>query len=183
MHDDKRLVEAALYISGRPLSIHEIQDATQLPTLKRIREILNELIIEYKDRGGALVLIQLPRQRFVLQLDPDLSERVATLAPHGLLSLGELKTLLYIALKQPILQSQVVEYRGSHSYKHIKQLESLGFIEAQPQGRSKELVTSQMFADYFGFDYDLDKLKIQLRRMIRRIQQQEQESMNHSSTP
>lgn len=175
MHDDKRLVEAALYISGRPLSIREIQDATQLPTLKRIREILNELVTEYKTRGGALVLVQLPRQRFVLQLDPNLSERVAALAPHGLLSLGELKTLLYIALKQPILQSKVVEYRGSHSYKHIRQLEGLGFIESQPQGRSKELTTSQMFADYFGFDYDLEKLKIQLRRMIRRIQQQEKE--------
>ena len=179
MQDDKRLVEAALYISGRPLSIHEIQDATQLPTLKRIREILNELVAEYKARGGALVLVQLPRQRFVLQLDPNLSERVATLAPHGLLSLGELKTLLYIALKQPILQSQVVEYRGSHSYKHIRQLEALGFIETKPQGRSKELVTSPMFADYFGFDYDIEKLKIQLRRMVRRIQlEKDQESVS-----
>ena len=36
-------------------------------------------------------------------------------------------------------------------------------------GRTKELSTSDMFADYFGFDYETDKLKEQLKRMIRQI--------------
>jgi segregation and condensation protein B len=168
--DEKaRLVEAALYISGRPISLHEIQQATQIPTLKAVRRIVEKLMEEYNQRSGALEIVRLPRQRFVLQLNPQLSEEVGVLAPQGLLSLGELKTLIYIALSQPILQSNVVLYRGSHSYKHIKTLEAHGFIEAKKAGRTKELSTSEMFADYFGFDYELDKLKSQLKRMIRQI--------------
>ena len=106
-----RLIEAALYISGRPLTIHEIKHATQIPTLKKVRESIQLLIDEYENRIGALEIVRLPRQRFVLQLKPELSEHVGDLAPHGLLSLGELKTLIYIALSQPILQSDVVKDR------------------------------------------------------------------------
>ena len=169
MDEETRLVEAALYISGRPLSIHEIQQATQISTLKVVRTIIHELMEEYNQRAGALEIVRLPRQRYVLQLNPQLSEDVGVLAPQGLLSLGELKTLIYIALSQPILQSNVVLYRGSHSYKHIKNLEAHGFIEAKKVGRTKELSTSEMFADYFGFDYETEKLKGQLKRMIRQI--------------
>jgi len=167
--EETRLVEAALFISGRPLSLHEIQQATQIPTLKAVRKIVHELMEEYSQRAGALEIVRLPRQRYVLQLNPQLSEDVGALAPQGLLSLGELKTLIYIALSQPILQSNVVLYRGSHSYKHIKNLEAHGFIETKKVGRTKELSTSEMFADYFGFDYETDRLKDQLKRMIRQI--------------
>jgi segregation and condensation protein B len=170
-----RLVEAALYISGRPLTIHEIQHATQIPTLKKVRDSVQQLIDEYENRSGALEIIRLPRQRFVFQLNPELSEHVGHLAPQGLLSLGELKTLTYIALSQPILQSNVVVYRGSHSYKHIKNLEAHGFIESKQVGRTKELATTEMFADYFGFDYDIDKLKGQLQRMIKQIRIEQSE--------
>ncbi|MFX1562791.1 MAG: SMC-Scp complex subunit ScpB [Promethearchaeota archaeon] len=175
MHEEKQLVEAALYISGRPLTIHEIQNATGISSLKRVRELIKELELEYESRAGALEVVRLPRQRFVLQLNPSLSERVAELAPHGLLSLGELKTLVYIALSQPILQSSVVVYRGSHSYQHIKILEEHGFVQSIPQGRTKELTTTQMFADYFGFDYEVEKLKGQLRRMIQKIRLEQKE--------
>ncbi len=175
MDNATRLVEAALYISGRPLSLQEIKQATQIPTLKQVRESIQRLMDNYTARSGALEIIRLPRQRFVFQLKPELSEQVGGLAPQGLLSLGELKTLIYIALSQPILQSDVVVYRGSHSYKHIKTLEAHGFIKTTPVGRTKDLATTEMFADYFGFDYDLEKLKSQLKRMIRQIRIEQSE--------
>ncbi len=173
--ENKRLIEAALYISGRPLTIHEIKNVTGISTLKEVRELIEELIIDYESRSAALSIVKLPQNRFVFQLDPDLSEHVAELAPHGLLSLGELKTLVYVALSQPILQSDVVSFRGSHSYKHIKTLHDHGFIKSHPVGRTKELTTTPMFADYFGFDYEIEKLKEQLRRMIRRIRLEQAE--------
>jgi segregation and condensation protein B len=173
--EEKQLVEAALYISGRPLSVHEIQSVTGISSLKRVGDLARELAEEYQARGGALEITQLPHQRFALQLDPKLSERVAELAPQGLLSLGELKTLVYIALTQPVLQSAVVVQRGSHSYHHIKTLESHGFLRVASHGRTKELTTTPMFADYFGFDYEPEKLKGQLRRMITRIKSENTE--------
>jgi segregation and condensation protein B len=173
--EEKRLVEAALYISGRPLSIHEIQSVTGISSLKRVGDLVRELAEEYQIREGALEVVQLPHQRFALQLCPKLSEQVAELAPQGLLSLGELKTLVYIALTQPVLQSAVVAQRGSHCYHHIKTLESHGFLRVTSHGRTKELVTTPMFADYFGFDYEPEKLKGQLRRMITRIKSENAE--------
>ena len=175
MAEEKQLVEAALYISGRPLSIQEIQSVTGISSLKRVSDLVRELVEEYHARGGALEIVQLPHQRFALQLDPNLSERVAELAPQGLLSLGELKTLVYIALTQPVLQCAVVGQRGSHSYHHIKTLESHGFLQVTSHGRTKELATTPMFADYFGFDYEPEKLKGQLRRMITRIKTEKTE--------
>lgn len=175
MDETKRLVEAALYISGRPLTINEIQQATQIPTLKKVRDCIQQLAEEYEEREGALEIVRLPHQRFVLQMKPELTEDVSHLAPQGLLALGELKTLIYIALSQPILQSDVVIYRGSHSYKHIKNLEAHGFIEATPSGRTKELATTEMFADYFGFDYEIDKLKGQLKKIIKKIRIEQSE--------
>ena len=76
MDEETRLVEAALFISGRPLSLHEIQQATQIPTLKAVRKIVHELMEEYSQRAGALEIVRLPRQRYVLQLNPQLSEDV-----------------------------------------------------------------------------------------------------------
>lgn len=182
MDKEKQLVEAALYISGRPLSIHEIQSVTGISSLKRVSDLIKELAEEHHAREGALEIVQLPHQRFALQLDPNLTERVAELAPQGLLSLGELKTLVYIALTQPVLQSSVVTQRGSHTYHHIKTLEGHGFLQVAAHGRTKELTTTSMFADYFGFDYEPEKLKGQLRRMITRIKSENAELTSASDS-
>ncbi|MFX1263455.1 MAG: SMC-Scp complex subunit ScpB, partial [Promethearchaeota archaeon] len=70
---------------------------------------------------------------------------------------------------------ELVAERGTHCYDHIKELIEKKFIEAIPEGRSKSLKTTPLFADYFGLDHDMIKLKAQLRHQMKKILQDQQE--------
>ncbi|MEM2100479.1 MAG: SMC-Scp complex subunit ScpB [Candidatus Jordarchaeaceae archaeon] len=166
--DAKIIIEAALYASGRPLSIEQIAEIAKIDNLEYVDELVRQLIREYEERNSALEIVALPGSKYVLQLKPSYSNKISNVASRGLLSLGELKTLAYIALKQPIEQSKVAKARGSHSYKHIKKLEELGFLKFERAGRTKIFQTTEMFADYFGFDHEIRRLKQQLRWRIRK---------------
>ncbi|MEM2109355.1 MAG: SMC-Scp complex subunit ScpB [Candidatus Odinarchaeota archaeon] len=159
----KSKVEAALFVAGRPLSLTDICRAVNFEDEKEIARIIEELRLEYQNRESALEITLTSNNKYVLQLRAVFPDIVSKLAPPGLLTLGALKTLSLIALKQPVRQNEVIKIRGSHAYKYIHQLEEKGFVEGTPDGRSKILRTSTTFADYFGLDYDLKKLKMQLR--------------------
>ncbi|MEM3593316.1 MAG: SMC-Scp complex subunit ScpB [Candidatus Jordarchaeaceae archaeon] len=163
--DAMKIIEAALYAAGRPLSIEQIAEIVKIDNLDYVDELVRQLVREYEERNSALEIVALPGSRYVLQLKPSYSNKISSIAPRGLLTLGELKTLAYIALKQPIEQAKVAKMRGSHSYKHIKRLEELGFLKFEQTGRTK---TTEMFADYFGFEHETRRLKQQLRWRIRK---------------
>jgi segregation and condensation protein B len=91
------------------------------------------------------------------------------LIPGGLLSFATLQTLVFIALKQPIIQSDLITQRGTHCYEHVKELVEKKFVEAVPEGRSKNLTTTPLFADYFGLDSDRIRLKAQLKFKMKKI--------------
>jgi segregation and condensation protein B len=162
----KALIEAALYAAGRPLSIEDLERVSKAGGIPETESLLGELVEEYQGRSSSLEIVQVSKGRYVLQLKPEYSTKVARLSPDGLLSLGTLKTLALVALRQPIRQSEVIEIRGGHSYEHIHRLEQLGFVKKQPSGKSVTLTTTKMFSEYFGFDDDLAKLKVQLHRKL-----------------
>jgi segregation and condensation protein B len=68
-----------------------------------------------------------------------------------------------------VLQTTVVEARGSHAYGHMKLLEEQNLIMKQGAGRTKIVRTTPFFADYFGLSHDLRASK----RQIKNIFQQE----------
>ena len=168
MSEDMLTVEAALYAAGRALTLQEIAELIGKAE-STAKKILDDLAFAYDKRKGALEVIALPRDRYALQLKPELTPRVGKLIPGGLLSFATLQTLVYIALKQPIVQSELVNQRGTHCYDHVKDLVEKKFIEAIPEGRSKTLKTTPLFADYFGLDQDRIKLKAQLKFKMKRI--------------
>ncbi len=175
MDEDSVKLEAALYVAGRPIALDELASiiGKAESTTKRLLENLG---FDYRKRKGALEVVELPRERYVMQLKPELTPEVARLIPGGLLSFATLQTLVYVALKQPILQSELVAQRGTHCYDHIKELMEKKFIDAVPEGRSRLLKTTQLFADYFGLDPDRVKMKAQLKFKMKRILESQQEA-------
>ncbi|MFX1482227.1 MAG: SMC-Scp complex subunit ScpB [Promethearchaeota archaeon] len=168
MDDDMITLEAALYVSGRALTLEELADIIG-KSQSTAQKLLDELSFEYNQKGGALEVVVLPRDRYVMQLKPELTTRVGKLIPGGLLSFATLQTLVFIALKQPILQSDLVAQRGTHAYDHIRDLVDKKFVDAVPEGRTKLLTTTKLFADYFGLDSDRVKLKAQLKFKMKKI--------------
>ena len=168
MDEDMVTLEAALYVSGRALTLEELANIIN-KSQSTTQKLLDELSFEYNKRKGALEVVALPRDRYAMQLRPELTPSVGKLIPGGLLSFATLQTLVYIALKQPIIQSDLVNQRGTHCYDHIKELVEKKFVDAVPEGRSKSLTTTTLFADYFGLDHDRIKQKAQLKFKMKKI--------------
>lgn len=160
---DLALLEAALYVSGRPLDLKTLASVIKTRSKNKTRRLARKLVEEYKNRHSALEILELGDERFVLQLKAEYTPRVRKLALRPLLSKGPLKTLSYIAYRQPVAQSHVIDVRGQHAYHHIKQLEDLGLIFRERKGRSKIIRTTEFFADYFNLSHDLRTMKRQLK--------------------
>ena len=108
------------------------------------------LMADYAHRDTALEIHQ-EGGRYSLQLREGLGDLVQNLLPVDL-STASLRTLATIALKKRILQSELVELRGSGAYEHIKELLAQDFIERRRQsdGRSYWLSLSEKFHRTFA---------------------------------
>lgn len=142
-------LEAILYLKGRPLSLAELAELAGLER-EATEWALITLMADYAHRDTALEIHQ-EGGRYSLQLRQGLGDLVQNLLPVDL-STASLRTLATIALKKRILQSELVELRGSGAYEHIKELLAQDFIERRRQsdGRSYWLSLSEKFHRTFA---------------------------------
>jgi len=160
------LLEAALYVAGRPLDLNELCSVLGTRSKKKAKKFAIVLKQEYFARNTALEILELKDERYVLQLKADFTPLVKKFVNRPLLSSGPLKTLSYIAYRQPVSQKRVVDVRGQHAYGHIKLLKDMGLIAAERSGRSMALKTTDYFADYFGLLHDPSLMKKELKRIF-----------------
>ena len=167
------LLEAALYVAGRPLDLKTLASVIGTRSKKKARKTAKTLMDNYKNHHTALEVLEVEGERFVMQLKAEYSGKVRKLATKPLLSSGPLKTLSYIAFRQPILQTQVVDVRGHHAYGHLKQLEEMELIFREGVGRKKVIKTTQFFADFFGLSHDLRTMKRQFKTIFKDFEKPE----------
>jgi segregation and condensation protein B len=163
---DLVLVEAALYVAGHPLDMNELCSVLKTRSKARTRNVVEKLIQDYLNRNTALEILELKDERFVMQLKSDFTPNVRRFVNRPLLSVGPLKTLSYIAYRQPVVQKRVVDVRGHHAYGHIKELKDMGLIASERNGRSMVLRTTEYFADYFGLSQDTASMKRELKHVF-----------------
>jgi len=164
--NDLAMVEAALYVAGRPLDINELCQVLKTRSKNKARKLAETLKQEYAKRSSSLEILQLKDERYVLQLKSEFSPHVKRFVNRPLLSLGPLKTLSYVAFRQPVSQKRVVDVRGHHAYGHIKLLRDMGLIASERSGRSQLLKTTEYFADYFALSHDTTTMKRELRNVF-----------------
>ena len=160
------LLEAALYVAGRPLDINELCQAVGTRSKKRVISYAQTLIEQYNERNSPLEILALKDERYVLQVKAEFTPLIKRLVNRPLLSSGPLKTLSYIAYRQPITQKRVIQVRGQHAYGHIKLLKDMGLITTERSGRSLALKTTDYFADYFGLTQDMTTMKRDLKKIF-----------------
>jgi segregation and condensation protein B len=163
---DLAVLEAALYVAGRPLDLKTLGRLIGTRSKTKVKRLAKALIGKYRNRVTALEILELEGERFVLQLKAEYTPKVRRLATRPLLSRGPLKTLSYVAYRQPVPQLQVIDVRGHHAYGHLKQLEDLDLIIRERAGRKKVIRTTEFFADYFGLSHDLRTMKRQLKSVF-----------------
>jgi segregation and condensation protein B len=96
------------------------------------------------------------------------------MAMRPLLTMGPLKTLAYIAHRQPVVQSHVTAIRGTQAYSHIKELKRLGLISTEKLGKTQLIQTTPVFADYFNLSHDTRLMKRQLRALFNSVEKKDE---------
>ena len=90
--------------------------------------------------------------RSTMQVKNEYSLLTADFAPKSEIRGAVLKTLAIIAYKQPLKKSDLVKYRGSQCYEHVKVLVEAGLLDAEPCGKTKILKTTSKFSEIYGLE-------------------------------
>lgn len=145
------VIEAILYLKGRPLDIARLAEHAGCDR-EMAEEGLMELMNDYAHREGALEIIE-TKEGYCLQLKSGFRHLVDTLIPLDL-GVGALRTLAAIALRGPIAQTDLIDIRGSGAYQHVNELVNLGFVRKRRQsdGRSFWLQVTSKFHQHFEID-------------------------------
>ena len=155
-------VEAALYASGRPLSLEEIAHVAGTASDRKATAIAREVARAVNGAMQAVEVVEYAGPKFAMQLKGQYTQTARRFATRPLLSRAALRTLSYIAFFQPISAAELVLRRSSTVYQHLKELEDVGFVAGERQGRSKNYRTTTRFAEYFGLSTDTTTMKRQL---------------------
>lgn len=144
-------IEAILYLKGKPLSIGEIAEYAACDRAT-VESGIIELIDDYAHRESALEVVETP-DGYTMQLRSDFHDLVQTLIPVEL-GVGALRTLAAIALNSPILQSDLINVRGSGAYQQVQELVELGFVRKRrdSDSRSYSLQVTPKFHQYFQIE-------------------------------
>jgi segregation and condensation protein B len=162
----KASVEALLFAAGRPLSTDEI--AKVLRTKKEIVDAcIQNLAEEYGQRKGGVEIAKLDAERYIMQVKPKYFEHAKKVSAGLPISKGASKTLSVIAAEQPIVQSMVIQIRGRHSYRHVKELVKAGYVEATKAGRTSMLATTDRFNKLLGCR-DTKSVKREMEELLKR---------------
>jgi segregation and condensation protein B len=161
-------IEAILYLKGQPLSLGEIVELTSCDR-DIVEEAIIELMSDYAHRDSAIEVIETPRG-YSLQLRSAFENLLAAIVPAEL-GTGALRTLAAIALKNPILQTDLIELRGSSAYQQIQELVELGFVRKRRQanGRSFWLEVTDKFHQYFEIDEDNAIVEASRQRYAKKV--------------
>ena len=149
MKNKKALIEAALFVSENPLTLRALSKISGITSIKSLKNILDEIRKEFKVNSHGIELA-LTGEGYQFQVKDRFLERVSGLTTYSDISKGTLRTLSIVALRQPILQSQIIKIQGNKAYNYIKSLEKKGLIKTEKAGRTKSISTTKEFERYFG---------------------------------
>jgi len=149
---DKASVEAILFISGEPVPISKLLKKLGMKDRDYVEGLIENLSKDYRDRGSSLEVVRAVEDRYTMQVKNEYSLLTADFAPKSEIRGAVLKTLAIIAYKQPLKKSDLVKYRGSQCYEHVKVLVEAGLLDAEPCGKTKILKTTSKFSEIYGLE-------------------------------
>ena len=145
----KKAIEAALFVSGKPLGLDELAPIVGIASMGHLESMADELVKDYDVKDSSLKILKAGGKYEMYVAEP-YAGMVGSLAGQPDISKSSLKILAYISKNEPVMQSKVVKYFGSSTYDHIKELVEKEFITAKRSGRSKSLATAPKFKEYFN---------------------------------
>jgi len=177
MEKIKAVIEALIFASDSPLAPEKIR--VVLPDVEKneIKEIINQLVVEYRERQGG-VLLQEVAGGFQFRTNPEIStwvKKLKSTKPHSL-SPQAMETLAIIAYKQPIVKSEIEDIRGVDVGGPIKGLleKKLIRIVGRKDVPGKPIIygTTRKFLEVFNLKDIMDLPNLRELRELNRQQEQ-----------
>lgn len=151
---DKLKIEAALFASGKHMSVEYISGLANL-SVKDTKEFLLELQQDYNEKNTALRIYE-EANRWKLNVKEEYASVVKKVVSEAELPNNVMQTLALIAYKSPVLQTMIIEARGQSAYDHISILEDKEFISREREGRTYKINVTDKFYEYFDLQGDGD---------------------------
>lgn len=153
----KGQIEAALFVTNRPLCIAELAEQLRSDPLS-VEEALLDLMNDYAFRPDTALEIGDDTDGYILQVRQEFQPVAHAMMPMELPA-SSLRILSAIAIKGPILQSDLVETQGGAVYDAVPELLQRGLISKNRVGRSYRLNVTQKFNEYFKLLGDKQELR------------------------
>ena len=145
----KSIIEAALFISSRALSLDEIAKVLGTPAKGYVKSLIDELAAEY-DKSERSICIREENGNYVMRLKGDYLAKVKDFAREGEISKQALRTLAVISKENGITKRKLFRMIGSQIYSDCKELTEKGFTLQKKSGRTSALYLTQKFNEYFN---------------------------------
>ncbi len=146
--DKKALLEAALFVSDKPISLERLSAITG-SNQEEVRQLIAKIQQEVSKPDRGIEIAETP-EGYELRIKPEYRDSVAKLAPFSDLGEGMLRTLAIVTVNQPVKQSVIVHYQGNKAYGYIVELKNKGLVKTEKSGRTKLVTTTDDFEKYFG---------------------------------
>ena len=173
----RKTIEAALFISGRPMSIHELAAISTTSSLEKVKTELLNLKQEYNARESPIRISELEDGRFKMDLRGEYLGSVRALAPHMDMKRAVVTVLSHIALKQVVTQSELVHKFGNRIYEYVKDLEKRGLVRTEPYRHTKKIITTKKLYALLG-EEDSGSVKVQLETAKAELEAEKQARMD-----
>ncbi|MEM0445752.1 MAG: SMC-Scp complex subunit ScpB [Nitrososphaerota archaeon] len=162
----KTIIEAALFLSDRPLPMDKLRSLSGLRKREKVEAILEELRKEYEESGRAFTISRFRGEKYMMHVKPEWLVLVKRHVSKNILSIGVLRTLSFIAYHQPVDKATVAAVRGGRSYSQIRELLERGLVEVEKKGRSTLLRTSKLFAELVGVEDNPAVIRKKLQELM-----------------
>ncbi|MDN5358452.1 MAG: segregation and condensation protein [Candidatus Diapherotrites archaeon] len=145
--EPRRIIEAALFLSPRPLSIAELSKLADVPP-HEVAKILDDLESRYRSIDSALVFERLANA-VRLYVHPDVFPHVKELAAVPEFTKRELEVVAYLAVHGSATRPQLRKIY-SNADRVVDKLRSLGAVIVRKSGKTYEIKKTELFDRYFG---------------------------------
>ncbi len=147
--NEKRVIEAALFISGRAVTLTELKTLTGIAAFGYLQGKLNELKNEYAERASSLEIVE-EQGKYEMRVRSEYVPRVKQFAQEMQVSKNALRTLAYISKHDGILKSDLAKKIGPQIYEDVRELVENEFVVTRKAGRTMKLTLTEKFKKYFS---------------------------------
>jgi len=185
----KRVVEAILFISEKPVAIGNLKEVIDTATAADIRQAVEELKRDYEQEHRGMIITEIAGGYQMLS-SPPLAAYVRNFFKRHVkekLSRPALETLAIIAYKQPVTRGEIELIRGVNSDGVVGLLLNKALIKTVGRkdipGRPYLYGTTKLFLEYFGLKSLEDLPRLESFPALLEKQEESVALHNHEPVP